>query len=181
MSFLCVFYKGIYDVLLYLMHVGCIQSQLIKWWSFFTAHAKVMGIWGRYGECSWLGYENASLCFRTGGSVWHWVKEFPSSELLIWLNRRPPHWDYLVICSPNFYEVAFPCVFCWFLLYNALHSYDFGGWNIPSQGLDRTHIVPYVKFSTCTLSKGTAVAFLAAQYIWNYVYSEGLCLLLGDK
>ena len=22
-----------------------------------------------------------------------------------------PHWDYLVICSPNFYEVAFPCVF----------------------------------------------------------------------
>lgn len=33
---------------------------------------------------------------------------FPSSELLLWPHKRPPHWDYLVICSPNFYEVAFP-------------------------------------------------------------------------
>lgn len=34
--------------------------------------------------------------------------DFLSSELLIWPHKRPPHWDYLVICSPNFYEVDFP-------------------------------------------------------------------------
>lgn len=56
---------------------------------------------------------NLSMCFS-----WMWCgwrrpdckkkQAVPSSELLIWPLKKPPHWDYLVICSPNFYEVAFP-------------------------------------------------------------------------
>lgn len=54
-----------------------------------------------------LGRESTSFCIRS-----ECKSRFPSSELLIWLHKRPPHWDYLVICSPNFYEVAFPHVSC---------------------------------------------------------------------
>lgn len=51
------------------------------------------------GVSTWLSYVRANY------------ERFPSSEPLVWPHKRPPHWDYLVICSPNFYEVAFPCVF----------------------------------------------------------------------
>lgn len=59
------------------------------------------------------------------------LKRISSSELLVWPHKRPPHWDYLVICSPNFYEVAPLCVFFFcsvlFLLFHALRCYDLGG------------------------------------------------------
>lgn len=51
----------------------------------------------------------ASLGCGVGGDAETVKKQaVPSSELLIWPLKKPPHWDYLVICSPNFYEVAFP-------------------------------------------------------------------------
>lgn len=59
---------------------------------------------------------------------------FPSSELLLWPHKRPPHWDYLVICSPNFYEVAFPLWF--FILFNfsCFTLLRFWGHGLPSEG-----------------------------------------------
>lgn len=103
-------------------------------------------------------------------------KGFPSSELLIWPHKRPPHWDYLVICSPNFYEVAFPCVF--FFSFNFFHAFvllRFGGCGLPSEGFIELRACPplcheMVEFQAkprlifCTRRKETVVAFLASQY-----------------
>lgn len=52
--------------------------------------------------------------------------------------KKTPHWDYLVICSPNFYEVAFPFdffLFIYVLFFHALCCYNFGGYGSRSTDL----------------------------------------------
>lgn len=71
----------------------------------------------------WSRCSSPALCGAAFSLSWlcrEWEREgtprFPRqsdflfSELLIWPHRRPPHWDYLVICSSNFYEVDFPLI-----------------------------------------------------------------------
>lgn len=56
----------------------------------------------------------ASLGCGVGGDARAVIKKktknklFPPQSFSSGHSKKPPHWDYLVICSPNFYEVAFP-------------------------------------------------------------------------
>lgn len=68
---------------------------------------------------------NLSMCFSWMWCGWWFSgdtqavrnnKLFPPQSFSSGHSKKPPHWDYLVICSPNFYEVAFPFDFCSFVL-----------------------------------------------------------------
>lgn len=54
-------------------------------------------------------------------------KLFPPQSFSSGHSKKPPHWDYLVICSPNFYEVASPFDFLFIcaLFVHALRCYNF--------------------------------------------------------
>lgn len=56
-------------------------------------------------------------------------KQFPPQSFSSGHSKKPPHWDYLVICSPNFYEVAFPFDFLFIcaLFFMLYIIYNFGG------------------------------------------------------
>lgn len=62
----------------------------------------------------WISCDDNCQCYTKG----HAISLLRASHLT---TQKPPHWDYLVICSPNFYEVAFPFDFCsivfFFMLY----------------------------------------------------------------
>lgn len=132
MSFPCVFYKGIYYVLLLVVvwpDVGWLQCLLpvLRKVAFSPSSLSWCRVLGRVNAHDQAVRVHLSASGQVNGCKLDFydirVKKlgFPSSELLIWPHRRPPHWDYLVICSPNFYEVAFPCVFfvvfCFTMLY----------------------------------------------------------------
>lgn len=93
-SFPRIFYKGFCTCLSWSWHdqvrSGCGAPCL-----------RAAGLHSALADCVANGNERAPPRFPR-------QSDFLSSELLIWPHRRPPHWDYLVICSSNFYEVDFP-------------------------------------------------------------------------